>query len=106
MLQQGTSPNDVDADEEFPLLVAIDKGYTALARELIRHGADIRNRDAVGREALHLAAERENVELVRELIAKGADVNTLTNSTYGSKSPLMCAISRLLPYTKLSLARM
>ena len=64
------------------LIRAVDTGSLVKVRRLLLEGADLKERDAAGRTAIHAAAEgkgnttdRAYVLLVRALIKAGYDVN-------------------------------
>jgi ankyrin repeat protein len=71
------------------LAIAIEKGQTEKAKELIDSGISIEEGNEHGSTALMLAIRKENTELVRYLIEeKGANVNALNHAGW---SPLMYA---------------
>jgi ankyrin repeat protein len=58
-----------------PLAVAAKKSYTAMARLLVDHGADLNWRAKGGSTPLVFAAVSKNLELVKYFVEKGAEVN-------------------------------
>lgn len=70
MIQRGRE----DEDGLTPLMRAIERDCTDLARALIKHGASLdTRRDGNGPTALHVAVEMMNEEIVALLLEKGAD---------------------------------
>ena len=62
-----------------PLMRAALDGNTERVKELIHQGADINQRDDVGRTALMFAAINGHYETVKVLLEFGADVNAKSN---------------------------
>jgi uncharacterized protein len=63
-----------DADGMTPLMAAAKGGHTALVRELLGRGADVRRADSSGRTALHwVATDGDYAETAAVLLEKGAD---------------------------------
>ncbi|XP_013412399.1 ankyrin repeat domain-containing protein 16-like [Lingula anatina] len=82
LLDRGVTPVDQqDSCGTTPLMDALRAGHLHVADMLIAHGANVRKRDILGREAFHLAAEAGCVESVEHLIQKcGVDINTSTHT--------------------------
>ncbi|WP_009522951.1 ankyrin repeat domain-containing protein [Imbroritus primus] len=82
LLQQGVQVDAVDSSMYTALHTAAMCGHAQIAALLIGHGADIRKRDPVGRNALHnafaivrgQATETERLELTRCLAGAGVDL--------------------------------
>uniref|UniRef100_A0A182JIR6 ANK_REP_REGION domain-containing protein n=1 Tax=Anopheles atroparvus TaxID=41427 RepID=A0A182JIR6_ANOAO len=72
-----------------PLHVAARRGYADVVELLLRHGANVQERDTNGNSALHFAIECRNVRIVRALLRHGAPVG-VRNSL--GKSPLEMAL--------------
>jgi ankyrin repeat protein len=62
-----------------PLHVALQHGHTAVARLLLKHGADAKARDKDENTPLLLASRYGNVEVVRILLDDGADTEARDN---------------------------
>ena len=88
-----------EGDETAPLILAISRGFTAFAHELIARGADVNARISRRFEpALAAAVRRGDAGLVRALIDKGADLEAtfelLTEFDVISFTSLRLACSR------------
>uniref|UniRef100_A0A3Q2CXG7 BCL-6 corepressor PCGF1 binding domain-containing protein n=1 Tax=Cyprinodon variegatus TaxID=28743 RepID=A0A3Q2CXG7_CYPVA len=83
--QQLSEVNHRDDGGYGALHEACARGWLAIARLLIRHGADVNCCSQDGTRPLHHAVENDHVEVVRFLLACGADP-TLT--TYSGRGPL------------------
>lgn len=66
-------------EQATPLHLASLRGYTDLAKTLVRHGAKIDLQDGDGQLPLHRAANQGNADLVSFLIENGAEVNVRDN---------------------------
>ena len=77
-----------------PLLAALARGHTEVAKLLIEAGANVNEASPKGKRVIHLASESDNLELVRLLINKGAEFNATTKM---GATPLhvACAKGRL-----------
>lgn len=65
-----------DGQDKFALIWAAEDGNNQVVAELIKAGADVNSKTAVGgTNALALAAQNGHLEVVRTLIEAGADVN-------------------------------
>jgi ankyrin repeat protein len=75
--QNRNAAKDWSADGFTPLQLATFFGHSAIARELIRHGAEVAAvaRNPMKVTALHSAAAAHSSELVRLLVENGAPVN-------------------------------
>ncbi len=65
------------------LMHASGKGQIQTVRALIRRGAAVNKKDAIGATALMLAAEAGHVEVVKALLAAGADPNAAGGIAHG-----------------------
>ena len=93
---------DVDSYNDYGftgLMVAIDKGNSALARALVDAGADIhlKSKDQFGNTALHIALinlndgnNTDRMPLLEFLLEQGANPYALNNN---SQTPLHCLIT-------------
>ena len=81
-------PAPAATTNEPTLVRLVERGERDAALELIRQGADVRQRDADGTTALHWAAQLDDAELVQELIRRGADVSA--RNEYGA-TPMSAA---------------
>ncbi len=72
-----SSPGEEPADHDItPLMVAVREGKVEAAKLLLERGADVNARSAIGRSALHVAANawwQEDVQVVDVLLQAGAD---------------------------------
>jgi len=67
---------DEGADVNAPLILAIRKGYSEIARLLLQAGADANFRDSQQKTALIVAAENNRLDIVKQLIDRDAGVNS------------------------------
>ncbi|XP_047189115.1 ankyrin repeat domain-containing protein 27 isoform X2 [Scophthalmus maximus] len=89
VLQAGTlGVNSCNVDGFTPLHVAALHGHSALAAQLIRHGASINARTNQSATPLHLASQNSHVQVVRLLLECNAKLNKKDH--YGN-TPLMLA---------------
>ena len=73
LLKQGANPNERDpAEGTYPLVVALDRGFTACALMLLEGGADANVTDSTGESALVKARRRKSQITVNALIRCGA----------------------------------
>ena len=77
LLRAGVSV-DGTADET-PLFRAAEKGWLALLRLLLQHGANVHTRNYKGNTPLWIAACFRNTECMAELLNAGADPNAANN---------------------------
>ena len=68
-----------------PLIQAVQSGHMRLIGQLIRGGAEINAKDALGRTAAHYAVLHNNLPVLELVIAAGADANLVDND---GNSPL------------------
>ncbi|KAJ5328748.1 ankyrin [Penicillium brevicompactum] len=75
--RQGVKCNERDRSGESPLSIAIKRGYSRTASDLLHHYKDIDLNAEYenGLIPLHLAAQRDDGDTTRELLEKGADLN-------------------------------
>jgi ankyrin repeat protein len=81
LLQACTNPNYRTKAGETPLYVAATKGSAAIARSLLKAGANV-NKAAnnCGWTPMHIAARHGHVETVQVLLNAGADANKATEN--------------------------
>jgi len=93
-LQKGADPNIADVEGNSALHSASHLGDSSarMISLLLKHGAEVNNRNVRDYTPLHLAAESGYIKGVQLLVSKGADVNAITR--YGS-SVLSYAIKKL-----------
>lgn len=75
LLKRLANPNNTDHCGRSPLFYAAFGGSEQSAKFLIRYGANIVQRDILGKTALHIAASLGHANVLRELIAHLAVVN-------------------------------
>ena len=76
LLEQGADVNELDANEDAPLVMAAYEGYTDIVRLLLAAGADVTAVDpGMKATALHAAAYAGRTDAARLLIAYGIDLN-------------------------------
>lgn len=83
--------NSLNANNETPLMVALQYGYVDVARSLAAAGADVNARGKDGRTALMLAVEKGDPSLAETIIDMGADPNQKDSS---GKSVLHQAVAK------------
>jgi ankyrin repeat protein len=66
-----------------PLMRAADRGQLEEVRSLLKAGADVNEKDAIGLTALILAAGADHVDVVQALLAAGADPNAAGGVAHG-----------------------
>jgi ankyrin repeat protein len=66
-----------NAEDETPLILASREGHSAVARVLLKHGANTETRDNEGWSALERASQNGHVGVVRVLLEYRADANAL-----------------------------
>ncbi|KAJ3286312.1 hypothetical protein HK104_009108 [Borealophlyctis nickersoniae] len=65
-------------NKPFPLVYAAESNDLGKVRQLLKDGADVNQRGAVGDTALHLAVAFSNTEMMGILLSSGADPNAKT----------------------------
>jgi ankyrin repeat protein len=91
-LRKGANPNEQDSRGMTALMIAAERGHTAIVQTLLDQGADIQAKEArQGRTALFLAVAHGHTPVVQALLSKGADVKEKDNSGW---TPLMLAAER------------
>jgi len=78
-LLAGANINCTDENQNTPISLAMQGGYTDIVKLLIAHGADVNMRNVGGTSPLMIAAKNNSVPLVKLLLGSGADP-TLQNS--------------------------
>jgi Ankyrin repeats (many copies) len=80
-----------------PLDWAAVRGHAAVAKYLIRRGANVNAADGAGWTPLHLAAQKGHLELVKLLVKSGADVEAKTAAIPESSSDSQPGSSPVAP---------
>jgi uncharacterized protein len=76
LIQKGVDVNELDANQDAPLVIAAYKGYTEIVEKLLEAGADITAVDpGMKATALHAAAYAGRTEAARVLIAYKIDID-------------------------------
>jgi uncharacterized protein len=76
LIQQGVNVNELDANQDAPLVIAAYKGYTQIVKLLLEAGADVKVVDPeMKATALHAAAYAGRTEAAQLLIAYKIDIN-------------------------------
>jgi uncharacterized protein len=76
LIQQGVNVNELDANQDAPLVMAAYKGYTEIVKLLLEAGADIAAVDPdMKATALHAAAYAGRTEAAKLLIAYKIDID-------------------------------
>lgn len=84
-----TSRRSTQTDDRPALLVAAEKGRTAVVKSLLEAGTEVNGRDKQGNTALMFACYNGYLAIVEMLIAAGADVN----ASNGNSTALSMAVS-------------
>lgn len=77
-----TPPSRSESNGYKELFAAVYKGDIKQVKSLLIRGADLQQRDSVGRSALHIAAFQSHDQMVEELVDLGADINALEDDRY------------------------
>jgi uncharacterized protein len=76
LIQKGANVNELDANQDAPLVIAAYKGYTEIVEKLLEAGADITAVDpGMKATALHAAAYAGRTEAAKVLIAYKIDID-------------------------------
>jgi len=75
LLKRGASIKEEDKIEGYTLGLAVERGYTDIARLLFDYGAELSKNPPGGVTELMAAALDGHTEMVRLLIGRGAEVN-------------------------------
>jgi len=76
LIQKGADVNELDANQDAPLVIAAYKGYTQIVEKLLEAGADVSAVDPeMKATALHAAAYAGRTEAARQLIAYKIDID-------------------------------
>ncbi|CAD7703014.1 unnamed protein product [Ostreobium quekettii] len=75
LIDSGADVNEVDFDNDTPLIIAADRGLVEIAVALLDAGADPDAKGPIGATALHLAAYFGHADVVEVLIQNGATVD-------------------------------
>ena len=72
-------------------MLAAESGHNDILLYLIKHGADVNNKDGRKRTALHYASEKGDLKVVQALLSKGAEIDVEDGDRC---TPLMLAAGR------------
>ncbi len=76
LIQNGADVNELDANQDAPLVIAAYKGYTEIVKDLLEAGADVTAVDPeMKATALHAAAYAGKTEAAKILIAYKIDID-------------------------------
>src|SRR5215212_8189871 len=76
LIAEGTNVNELDANQDAPLVMAAYKGYTEIVKLLLEAGADVTAVDpGMKATALHAAAYAGRTEAAKLLIQYGVDID-------------------------------
>ena len=76
LIQKGSDVNELDANQDAPLVIAAYKGYTEIVEKLLAAGADITAVDPeMKATALHAAAYAGRTDAAKVLIAYKIDID-------------------------------
>jgi ankyrin repeat protein len=76
LIQQGTDVNELDANQDAPLVMAAYKGHTEIVQLLLEAGADVTARDpGMKATALHAAAYAGRTEAAQLLLQYHIDID-------------------------------
>ena len=76
LIQQGVNVNELDANQDAPLVIAAYKGYTEIVKILLEAGADVTAVDpGMKATALHAAAYAGRTEAAKLLVAYKIDID-------------------------------
>jgi uncharacterized protein len=90
LLAHGANPN-IPYEEDWPLGLAVNYGYTEIVKAMLDKGALLNVQDSYGKTPLHRAAFGGHDDIVEALLQKGADVDITDND---GRTPLMWAALR------------
>ncbi|MDY7030587.1 MAG: ankyrin repeat domain-containing protein [Thermodesulfobacteriota bacterium] len=77
LLQNGANVNDTAKDNSSAVYYALFWDHAPAAKILIEHGADLKHKDIVKNEPLHLAAGHGYTDLVTLMMKNGSNINAL-----------------------------
>ena len=78
LLERGVNPEIPTGNGQTPLYMAAYQNHLAIARVLVRGGADINGRGPGGRTPLHIAVREDYSRMIQDLIELGADLHAKT----------------------------
>jgi ankyrin repeat protein len=82
LLEQKIDANSHDRRDYSALYFASYRGYTAIAKDLLDHGANVNARGDTKDTPLHGAAMGGQLEVVALLLSRGAEVNAVSGDGY------------------------
>jgi ankyrin repeat protein len=91
LLKLGVNPNAVDANGDYPLDLAAQKGDSQIVQSLLSRGATVNFRNKTGSFPIHTAALNGNTEVVKLLLDQGAEIDCRVSET--GETPLFYAAS-------------
>ena len=78
LLNAGANSKAVLPDGTSVVAAAVDNGNIPFAVTVVSRGTDLTQRDAQGRQLIHVAAASGNADLVKMVLSKGVDANAMT----------------------------
>jgi ankyrin repeat protein len=91
LIDNGADPDQRDAFDNTPLVLAVSAQHRDIAEILIKAGADL-GASSSGLTPLMFASSTGDVDQVRFLVKAGAKVNGVGKGQYGGRSALLAAI--------------
>jgi ankyrin repeat protein len=104
LLKLGVNPNAVDANGDYPLDLAAQKGDSQIVQSLLSRGAAVNFRNKTGSFPIHTAALNGYTEVVKLLLDQAAEIDCQVSET-GETPPFYAASFGRTKTVELLLAR-